>query len=67
MTTTSVGLEVIILKESQLLDFWTENLSSLGTSQFRFQYQSFRLHLILNPNGTEVEPNYVVPKWENCK
>ena len=31
-------------------------LSSLGSSQFRFQRQSFRFHLNWNRNGTEIEP-----------
>ena len=43
------GLEPKILKEPQLLD--------LGSSQFRFQYQTFRFHLIWNPISTKIEPN----------
>ena len=41
-------------------------LSNLGSSQFRFQYQSFRFHRIWNQNGTEngAEP---VQKLEICK
>ena len=33
-------------------------LSRLGSSQFRFQYQSFRFHLIWNRNSTEMKPNW---------
>ena len=32
-------------------------LSSLGSRQFRFQYQSFRFHLIWGRNRAEMEPN----------
>ena len=32
--------------------------SSLGSSQFRFQYQSFRFHLIWGQNGAKMEPKW---------
>ena len=47
-------------------------LSILGSSQFRFQYQSFRFHLIWSRNGTIMEPNQYWNKtnannpWKPC-
>ena len=43
----------VVLKEPQLLYFGTENFEQF-TSQIRFQYQSFKFHLIWSRNGTEM-------------
>ena len=51
----SVGTEYFIFIFIYIYIYFI--LSSLGSSQFRFQYQSFRFHLILNRNGPEMEPN----------
>ena len=34
-------------------------LSSLGSSHFRFRYQSFRFHLTWSRNGAQMEPNWI--------
>ena len=52
----SVGLKPKIRKNPQVLSFGTENFEQ-GSSQFRFQYESFRFQLIWSQNGTEMEPN----------
>ena len=49
----SAGPKLKISKEPSILYFAT---ASLGSSQSRFQYQSFKVHLIWNQNGTEMEP-----------
>ena len=70
--TGRVGLEPKIPTEPQLLILVPKILSNLSTSQIRFQYQSFRIHLTRNGNGTVTEP--YVPKmrkmpiisWKSC-
>ena len=54
----SNGLKPKIQKNRNFCTLVPEILSSLGFSQFRFRYQSFRLHLSWSWNRTEMESNY---------
>ena len=53
-----VGPKLKVAIEPWRLYFGTDNLSSLGSGQLRFKYQSFRFHPIRNRYCTEMEPNY---------
>ena len=44
-------------KEPKPSYFGTEIFEQFRFQVFSFQYQSFRFHLILDQNGTELEPN----------
>ena len=57
MIIISVQPKLKIWKEPRLLYFGVPTmLSSLGSSQFRFQYNSIRFHMIRNLNGPEMGP-----------
>ena len=58
MLAPSVGLNRKYRKNSNFCILVPKILSSLGSSQFRFQYQSFRFHLIWSWNWTEMEPKW---------
>ena len=58
MLAPSVGLNRKYRKNSNFCILVPKILSSLGSSQFRFQYQSFRFHLIWGWNWTEMEPKW---------
>ena len=54
----SNGPKPKIRKNRNFCTLIPEILSSLGSSQFRFQYQSFRLHLESNYYQNEKNANY---------